>query len=360
MIVEDWGLDATGAALLTSSVQVGFIVGTFLFALLSLADRYNPRMVFFTSALTGSLLNLGFAFGPENLPVAAMLRFLIGLTLAGVYPVGMKIVASWFQSGLGWRLGVLVGVLTLGTAMPYLLQAIGIQFDWRWPVAAASFAALLGGLFVRYLLTDGPYLRRTPPFDAAMLFKVFRRRAFRDNAIGYIGHMWELYAFWSLVAFYLAGSGLADRFGGVALPAFLVVAAGGLGCVAGGWASRWIGERRVALAAMLASASACLLSGWALTLDAPLLLAFLLAWGFFVVADSAQFSALATRFCPPEYTGTALTAQNGAGFAISVITIQWLPLLADQVGWQWAFLALAPGPLIGAFFMWRLGRDAPS
>jgi MFS family permease len=286
-----------------------------------------------------------------------VLRFLTGLTLAGVYPVAMKIVASWFTSGLGWRLGIMVGSLALGTSTPYLLRALGGAGDWRILTGAASLAALLGGALVLVAVGDGPRLPARAPFDPRALVRVFGPADFRLNAFGYFGHMWELYAFWSLLPFFLAGrlrpspAGI-DR---VALVAFLTVALGGLGCAAGGWISRTLGERRVALACLLASAACCLLSGLAFLWPAPALVAFLLFWGVVVVADSPQFSALAARYCPPAYTGTAFTVQNGVGFAITLFSIQLLPLLAARIGWRWTFLALAPGPILGAWAMVRLG-----
>ena len=352
-----WALSEAQAAWLTISVQAGFITGTFLYAALNVSDIFNPRRVFFASAVLGALFNAGFAFAARGLPLALALRFLTGLTLAGVYPVAMKIIASWFTAGLGWRLGVLVGALTLGTSTPYLLRALGEGGDWRMLAGGASLAAVAGGALILGAVGDGPRLPARAAFDPRALVRVFRPADFRLNAFGYFGHMWELYAFWSLLPFFLgsrvlpASTGL-DR---VALVAFLTVAIGGLGCVAGGWISRSWGERRVALACLVASLCCCLLSGWAFELPVPALVAFLLFWGVVVVADSPQFSALAARYCPPAYTGTAFTVQNGVGFAITLFSIQLLPLIAARVGWRWAFLALAPGPALGAWAMVRLG-----
>ena len=213
-------------------------------------------------------------------------------------------------------------------------------------------------------MTDGPYLTSRAPFDARAAARVFKSPAFRYTAFGYFGHMWELYALWSLVGFYLR-----DRFTGadadwsalIPLIAFGTVGAGAVGCVAGGWLSRRVGERQVALVSLAVSGALCALSGFAQALPPPALVAYLIVWGVFVVSDSPQFSALAARYCPPEYTATALTVQNGIGFAVTVVSIQLLPWVAQQVGWRWAFVALAVGPLVGAHFMRRL-RDveAPS
>ena len=352
-----WGLSDAQGAWLTIAVQLGFISGTLLYAVLNLADVFNARRVFLVSAWLGALFNAGFAWLSGGLTGAVVFRFLTGVTLAGVYPVGMKIVASWFRTGLGWRLGVLVGALALGTASPYLIQALGAGVDWRVLASAGSVLALVGGTLLIGAVPDGPYLTTRAPFDASVAARVFARPAFRYTAYGYFGHMWELYALWSLVGFFLR-----DRFVGadvrwaaaIPLIAFATVAVGAAGCVAGGWASRRVGERQVALVSLLASGTLCVLSGFAQALPAPALVAYLIVWGFFVVSDSPQFSALAARYCPPEYTATALTVQNGIGFAVTVFSIQFLPWIAAHVGWRWAFTALAAGPLVGAQYMSKL------
>lgn len=354
---RDWGLSDSESAWLTTSVQLGFISGTFLYAFLNISDRFKARRVFFASAVLGALANACFGLFAQGLSASVGFRFLTGLTLAGVYPVGMKIVATWFQSGLGWRLGVLVGALTLGTASPYLVRSVGAEWGWRSLVLTASLSAVAGGALVLFGVPDGPYLKARARFDWRMIFKVFRSRPFRYTAFGYFGHMWELYAFWSLVTFYLS-----ERFAGgpeqwrAALPllSFLAIGVGAAGCVGGGWLSRRAGERKVALVSLIISATCCALSGFAFDLPPSALALFILVWGVFVVSDSPQFSALAARYCPPEYTGTALTTQNGLGFAVTVASIQLLPLIAGAVGWRWAFVSLSLGPLVGAFFMSRL------
>jgi MFS family permease len=352
---ELWSLSDAQAAWLTVAVQLGFITGTFLYSVLNLADVFNARRVFLVSALLGAALNAAFAWLASGLPTALVFRYLAGITLAGVYPVGMKIVASWFREGLGWRLGVLVGALALGTASPYLFQALGAGRDWRLLAGLASLSAVVGGLLVTFLLSDGPYLRARATFDARAASRVFRDPAFRYTAFGYFGHMWELYALWSLVGFYLAGRAGRSE---IALAAFATVAAGFAGCAGGGWISRRVGERRVALTALVASGTLCLLSGLAYALPTPALYAYLVGWGIVAVADSPQFSALAARYAPPEYTATALTIQNGIGFAVTVVSLQVLPLLAAHLGWRWAFTTLAIGPFVGAVYMVRLGRVA--
>ena len=356
-----WSLSDQAGAWLTSAAQIGFIFGTLLYAYLNLADRMNPRNVFLFSAILGAVFNAAFAWLSDGIAVALPLRFLTGVTLAGIYPVGMKIIATWFRSGLGWGLGVMVGALTLGTASPYFFRAVGAEFDWRVMVTVASISTLAGGILIRVLIGDGPYLRSRATIDGSMALKVFRSRQFRYVAFGYFGHMWELYAFWSLVAFYLierfrdAPAGWSEM---VPLVAFSTVGVGAVGCVVGGWLSRRVGERNVALVSLAVSGGMCCLSGLAFDLPATLLIPFLLIWGIFVVADSPQFSALAARYSPPEYTGTALTVQNGVGFAITIVSIQLLPWLAQFIGWRWVFTVLSIGPFLGAYALLRLGDQA--
>ena len=360
-LIAAWQLTEVQAAWLTISVQLGFIDGTFHYALFNLADVFNARRVFFVSAFLGAGFNAAFGFLSQGIGGAIGFRFLTGVTLAGVYPVGMKLVASWFRDGLGWRLGVMVGALTMGTASPHLIQALGAALDWRLLVVTASASAILGGLLVVTVLGDGPYLRGRASFAPAMLSKVFRHRPFRDTALGYFGHMWELYAFWSMVPFFLAdrlSGGTALRAGALSWLAFLAIAVGTLGCVVGGWVSRGVGEKRVAAVSLTVSGALCLASGGIYTLAPWILMPLVLDWGCFVVSDSPQFSALAARYCPPEYTGTALTVQNGIGFAVTVVSIQIAPWMAARVGWQWAFTFLAVGPLIGLYFVRRLPDDA--
>lgn len=355
-LIGIWSLTAGEAALLTNATQLGFILGTLIYALANLADRFEARRVFALSALAGAACNLGFAYVADDLYVALGFRLLTGITLAGVYPVGMKIVASWFASGLGWRLGVLVGCLTLGTAFPYAITALDVGLDWRALAGVASIAATIAALLVRFAIDEGPLLRTRARLDLGMALAVFRHPPFRATAFGYFGHMWELYALWSLSGFWLAEclseqATWADR---IPLLTFATVAIGALGCAIGGLASRRIGERNVAMIALIGSALCCLGSGFAATLPGPLLLGYLLIWGVLVVADSPQFSALAARHAPAEYTGTALTVQNGIGFLVTMVAIQTLPWLAGQVGWRWTFTVLAIGPLLGALSLRRL------
>ncbi len=360
LLQKIWNLSAVQGSWLTVSVQLGFITGTFLYAVLNLPDVFSPRRVFFVSSVLAGLFNAGFTVLSHSLAGALTFRFLTGVTLAGVYPVGMKLVAQWFRSSLGWGLGVMLAALTLGTAFPYLIFALGVNLDWRLLILSASGLSLAGGTLV-LLLPSGPFLRTTAPFDPHKAWSIFRDRSFRLQALGYFGHMWELYAFWSLAAAYLAAS---FRNSGsilqasVPLVTFAAIASGVVGCLIGGWISRRAGERKVALAALVVSGFLCAASWWLFERDGRWVVAAFLLWGAVVIADSPQFSALAAGFCPPRYTGTALTIQNGIGFAVTVLSIQVTAWLAQSIGWKWAFVFLAVGPLLGSTALLRL-KGAP-
>ena len=358
-----WNLSDVQSAWLTISVQIGFIVGTLLYAWLNLADIFSARKVFFVSAILGAFFNGAFAVFSNDLGSAVFFRFFTGITLAGIYPVGMKIIVQWYQTNLGWRLGVLVGALTLGTASPYLFFALGADFQWRILLLTASILCLLGGIIVWVAVPQGPYLGKTPPFNARMAFQMFKYRSFRLQAFGYFGHMWELYAFWSLAGAFLAAH-LGEKTSTIqqVLPllCFLVIGIGALGCVGGGWISRRVGEKSVALISLFISGTLCVFSGFMFKMPSPFLIGMFLIWGMVVISDSPQFSALAVRYCPQEYTGTALTIQNGIGFAITVVSIQFTAWIAKYVGWQWAFIFLAVGPLAGIISLLRLDRKADS
>ena len=354
-----WSLDARAGARLTSATQWGFIVGTGVFALTNLADRFDARRVFCVSALAGAIVNLGFAWASTGLASALLFRFATGLTLAGVYPVGMKLIASWYRTGLGWRLGIMVGCLTLGTAFPYGVSALGVALDWRLLATVSSLAAVLGGLLVLLGAGEGPHLRTRAKLDLRMVGAVFRHPPFRATALGYFGHMWELYALWALAGFWLDA-----RFEGSAVwaeraPAitFAVVGVGAIGCVLGGLVSRRLGERRIASVALIGSGSLCLGSGFAFTLPSRSWSPTCWSGACCVVADSPQFSALAARHAPPEYTGTALTVLNGIGFLITVASIQLVPWLAELVTWRWAFVVLGLGPALGVFAARRIPQS---
>ncbi len=353
-------IDSAAFGWLIAATQLGFIAGTLAFAATGLADRFGASRIFAVSCLAGAATNAALALPGVEYPAAWLLRFAVGLCLAGIYPLGMKMIVQWVGGRPAAALGWLVGMLTLGTAMPHALRASGASWPWEAVLIASSLLALVGAALVAFL-GDGPFA--TPPRqpgagDAARpgaVWQVFRVPTFRASAFGYFGHMWELYAFWSVlpwlcqpIAVALARRG--DGAPSVALLSFAVIAAGGVGCVLGGQWSRRIGSARVAALALAGSGLMCLLYPLLPEDALGLRIAALFFWGFCVVADSPQFSALSSQFAPPHLLGSALVAQNGIGFLITVASI--LVLSSAVPAWGSAAMwILVPGPLLG---LWAL------
>ncbi len=349
-------------ALLTSAVQAGFVLGTLASAVLGLADRLDPRRLFATAALLGALANAAILLLPPGAEAAILARLATGIALAGVYPVGMKLAAGWAdRNDAGLVVGLLVGGLTLGSASPHLVNAFG-GLDWRLTLAAASASAMVGaGLMA--LVSLGPRHAPAPPFRPAAALRLWRNRATRLATLGYLGHMWELYAMWTWVGLYLAASfaawrGASPNPAEAALATFAVIAAGAVGCVAAGVLADRVGRVRVTVAAMAVSGSCCLLAGPIFGLHPALTIAVCLVWGVAVVADSAQFSASIAELADAGLTGTMLTVQTSLGFALTLVTIQLMPLAVASFGWGAAFAALAVGPALGCVAMLRLGGSA--
>jgi MFS family permease len=351
----EWHLSTSGAAWLTLAVQLGFVTGTFLSALFNLPDVINARHLFALSALAGAIANAALALFAHNAEVGIWLRFLTGLFLAGVYPPGMKIMATWFRQGRGMAIGVLVGALTVGKASPYLINALGTE-SWRHNLLIASALAVLGGLIVAWFVTDGPYAVPNAKFDLHQIKKVFAERSVRLANFGYFGHMWELYAMWTwtpvMIRASLSSTGSSPELAEVA--SFLVLGAGAVGCVIAGLVADRAGRTLVTSWAMILSGCCCLIVGLLFQSSPWLLLTVAALWGATVVADSAQFSTCVTELANPQYIGTALTIQTCIGFLLTTISIELIPILVGKVGWQYAFMALAPGPALGVLSMLRL------
>ena len=351
---QAFGLPPGSVGHLTSAVQLGFIAGTFLFALLAVADRFSPAKVFLFSALAGAAANLCLYAVADDLASLLAFRFATGFFLAGVYPVGMKIAADWHEQGLGKALGYLVGALVLGTAFPHLLQASATGLPWRGILVALSALSACGGLLLYLMVPDGPFRKPAPRFDLAAISRIFRYPDFRTAAFGYFGHMWEVYAFWAFVPAMLATHNqLHSNTIDVPFWAFWAIAAGSAGCVAGGYWSLRFGSPRVAVGMLAVSTLCCVLSPVFFWAPSWVFLPFLLLWGFAVVGDSPQFSAMVARTAPPAHTGTALTISTCIGFGITIGSIQLLTNLAHWVPDDKWYLFLAPGPLLGLFVMRR-------
>jgi MFS family permease len=353
----EWHLSESATSWLTLAVQLGFVAGTLLSALLNLPDIISSRHLFTVSAIAGAVVNACFALFAHSFGFGVALRFLVGVCLAGVYPPGMKIMATWFRRGRGTALGVLVGALTLGKASPYLVNAVG-SADWRANVLFVSVLAAAGGLVVLLFVGDGPFATAAAKFDIRQITRVFRNRGVRLANFGYFGHMWELYAMWTWAPVMIRAS-LSARGEPPALAeaaSFLVIGAGAVGCVAAGLLADRVGRTAVTSGAMILSGACCLAVGFLFGAHPALLLAVAGLWGASVVADSAQFSACVTELGDPRYMGTALTIQTCCGFLLTTVSIQLVPVLVASWGWRYAFAALAPGPAFGVLSMLYLRR----
>ncbi|AGZ49515.1 MFS transporter [Mycobacterium kansasii] len=349
---SEWGLGSIAAGWLTASVQIGFAAGAVASALLTLADRIRRQRLVAAGAGCAAVCTAVLACGAHGLGEAIPLRFVTGFALAGVYPVGMKLMATWSESAArGRSFGVLIGALTLGSALPHLINGLG-PLPWRAVLGIAAALCAVAAVIALAALVPGPHLdgrliRPSPRYALAM----FADRGVRLTNVGYFGHMWELYALWTWLAIFLMAGNRRDATvaGGIAFVAIGV--AGAAGSLVGGWAADRIGRRPAALGALAVSASCCLASPLFFTAPTPALVAFLVVWGASVIADSGVFATSLSDIAPKNLVGTALTAQTAIGFLLTVVAIHLVPLAAQLVGWRYAFLVLAPGPAIGAAAM---------
>ena len=359
-LARDWALGDSGRAWLTMSVQIGFVVGAFGSALLNLADRIPTTRLFPICALLAAAATAAIPLFASGLAVALPLRFLTGVFLAGVYPVGMKIVATWTREDRGLAIGLLVGALTVGSASPHLVNALGGVTAWPPVLFIAATMAAAGAVIGAFCVEEGPFRTPSPRFDWRYAGRLVRDRPLLLANLGYLGHMWELYAVWTwLPAFLIASfarTGTSATWASAA--AFASIAAGGLGCVAAGKLADRFGRTRICIVAMAISGACALGAGflfggppWAVTL-------LCVVWGVSVIADSAQFSASISELCEPQFTGTALTLQTSVGFLLTLLTIRLIPPLERWVGWEWAFASLAIGPMLGIWAMDVLRRSA--
>ena len=345
---EIYGLGDESLGHLTAAVQLGFITGTLVYAIWTIADRFSPSKVFFISALLGALANSIIIMWAAGFYGLLVLRFITGFFLAGIYPVGMKIASDHYAKGLGKALGYLVGALVLGTALPHLIRGFSIDFNWKYVMIATSSLCLLGGIMVYLFVGDGPHHKAGAKVDFSVFFKVFNNKAFRSPAFGYFGHMWELYSFWAFVPVMImvynqhVGTSL-----NVSLWSFGIIGVGFLSCIAGGYLSLKIGSRKTAFFSLLGSGLCCIVSLKMLDFHPNVFLSFLFIWGILVIADSPQFSTLVAQFAPAENKGTALTIVNCIGFSITIFSIELINYLSEGFSLNHVLVVLAIGPLLG-------------
>ncbi len=357
-LIAEYGLSPRRASMMTSAVQIGYVAGTLLSAIFALADRLDLRRFFMASALTAAVANGMLLLVEPTSNWVVVFRFVTGMCMAGIYPVGMKMAVSWSKADVGLLIGLLVGALTLGSAAPHLFNAFG-GVDWHFTIIAASLLALAAALLVN-LVKLGPKLAPAPPFTPTAALQAFRQPSLRLANFGYLGHMWELYAMWAwLVVFLDASFGLvmaaADAAWWSRLATFASMGVGGaLGCLVGGVIADRYGRTTLTMGAMTASGCCAIVMGFLFGAPPWLLTFVAVIWGITIIADSAQFSASVTELSPPEFVGTMLTVQTCAGFLLTLFTVHLIPPLVAAFGWHIAFAVLAAGPFLGVVAMARL------
>ncbi|AUC84114.1 MFS transporter [Polaribacter sp. ALD11] len=349
-LVVNFNLETNALENLTSAVQFGFIIGTLLFALFTIADRFSPSKVFFFCAILGAIFNSCLILEKNTFTSLLLLRFLTGFFLAGIYPVGMKIATDYYQKGLGKSLGFLVGALVLGTALPHLLKDSMHTFSWKNVLLSISILASFGGLLLFIFVPNGPFRKKGTSLDLTICLNVFKNTSFRKAAFGYFGHMWELYTFWAFVPILLKTySELhTDVQFNIPLVSFFIIGIGSIACVLASYLAEKFGTQKIAFSTLLLSGISCLVSPFFFIIaNETIFILFLLFWGMVVIADSPLFSTLVAQNAPEKDKGTALTIVNCIGFSITIISIQLISNLYHATNSTFIYMLLAIGPVFG-------------
>lgn len=353
-----WSLSVSDLGNLTNSVQFGFIIGTLLFTITGFADKFKPSRIVMLCCFLGATFNAFIIFGEIPFSFVIFSRLVVGIALAGIYPIGMKLIISWDPQKAPNTLGLLVGMLVLGSSLPYLIRALGISFDWQYTVILTSGLCYIAGITI-YLIGDGPHLITNKKSSFRLLdqfSELLKNKNYLASAVGYFGHMWELYAFWTcvpiLISISISQHQIHDQEFLVSLLSFLIIGLGFVSCVLGGILAKSLNSSRIASLSLAFSLSICVIYPLAGNLYFFIDLGLLMLWGFFVISDSPQFSAISARVCPQHLVGTALTTQNCIGFSISMITIFLTTSFYESLGLYFVWILL-PGPVLGLIFFCR-------